>query len=396
MRAEKLANAVLLGDHAAMGFEAEGLLDDLEGEERQARLKLLDQLAQDGFTDQELRAAVAEDRLALLPIERALGGRYTAAEVEQMSGLPAEAMLRYQRLLGLPGAAPDERAFGEEDVEAARALRRFLDAGFDPDQLTQLSRVLGESMARLAAATSAAFASSFLRAGDSELDVANRFSALTAELVPPMGPVLMAAYRAQLRDGLRRAMLSQGERRAGVLATDQETGICFADLVGFTRLGGKIESDELATVAGDFARLAGEAAAPPVRLVKTIGDAAMLASREVGPLVQATLSLMQACEEADLPTLRAGVAWGPAGAAAGDFYGHAVNLASRVTGIARPGSVLCTEEVRDAAADAFDWSFARRHRLKGIGDAVPLYRARPLDSAAADGARRPREGRRRR
>jgi len=381
-----------------MDFEAEGLLDDLEGEERDARLRLLEQLSGDGFTVPELKAAVAEDRLALLPIERALGGRYTAAEVEEQTGLPAEAMLRYQRLLGLAGSTPDERAFGEEDVEAARSLRRFLDAGFDPEQITQLSRVLGESMARLAAATTAAFASSFLRPGDSELDVATRFSALTAELVPPMGPVLMAAYRAQLRDGLRRAMLSRGERHAGLLATEQETGICFADLVGFTRLGGQIESDELATVAGEFARLAVEAAAPPVRLVKTIGDAAMLACRDVEPLVGAALSLTRACEEADLPALRAGVACGTAGAAAGDFYGHVVNLASRVTGIARPGSVLCTEEVRDAAADAFDWSFARRHRLKGIGDAVPLYRARPRGSTdrGADGARRPKEDRRRR
>jgi class 3 adenylate cyclase len=46
--------------------------------------------------------------------------------------------------------------------------------------------------------------------------------------------------------------------------------------------------------------------------------------------------------------------------------------------VARPGSVLCTEEVRDAAGERFEWRFARRHRLKGIGDAVPLYRARRL------------------
>ena len=77
-------------------------------------------------------------------------------------------------------------------------------------------------------------------------------------------------------------------------------------------------------------------------------------------------------------SLRAGVAWGPALPRAGDLYGHAVNLASRVTGIARPFSVLCTKEIRDAAGDDFDFSYAGRHRLKGIGSSVPLYRARPL------------------
>jgi adenylate cyclase len=46
--------------------------------------------------------------------------------------------------------------------------------------------------------------------------------------------------------------------------------------------------------------------------------------------------------------------------------------------VARPGSVLCTEPVHDEAVDEFDWSFAGRHRLKGIPRPVPLYRARPL------------------
>jgi adenylate cyclase len=49
-----------------------------------------------------------------------------------------------------------------------------------------------------------------------------------------------------------------------------------------------------------------------------------------------------------------------------------------VTGAARPGSVLCTAEVRDACCDEFRWSFAGRHRLKGVADPIPLYRARAL------------------
>jgi adenylate cyclase len=125
--------------------------------------------------------------------------------------------------------------------------------------------------------------------------------------------------------------------------------------------------------------------------VKTIGDAAMLSCRNPAPLVGAALSLLDAVEEADRPTVRAGVACGPALPRAGDLYGHAVNLASRVTGIARPGSVLCTVEVKDAAPEAFDWSFAGKHRLKGVGDSVPLYRARSIRGEA----RRPTANRRR-
>jgi adenylate cyclase len=150
-------------------------------------------------------------------------------------------------------------------------------------------------------------------------------------------------------------------------------------------------------VIGKFGELAADAADAQVRLVKTIGDAAMLVSREPGALVGAALALLEAVDAADLPSLRAGVACGRALPRAGDLYGHAVNLASRVTSIARPASVLCTKEVRDAAPEQYDWSFAGRHRLKGIGDSVPLYRARRLGAEpGASDARRPKSDRRRR
>ena len=113
------------------------------------------------------------------------------------------------------------------------------------------------------------------------------------------------------------------------------------------------------------------------------------------------MSLVEAVQEAELPALRAGIAFGTAVVRAGDYYGHSVNLASRVTGIARPGSVLCTEEVHDAAADEFEWSFAGRHRLKGISEPVALYRARRAGAQEDDGqqdgrARKRRADRRRR
>ena len=53
-----------------------------------------------------------------------------------------------------------------------------------------------------------------------------------------------------------------------------------------------------------------------------------------------------------------------------------MNLASRVTGVARPGSVLATEEVRDAAGDGYAWSAAGARELKGLKRRVPLYRVR--------------------
>ena len=87
-----------------------------------------------------------------------------------------------------------------------------------------------------------------------------------------------------------------------------------------------------------------------MRLVKVIGDAVMLVSPEPGPMVAATLELVERAEAQEaLPQLRAGVAYGPAVNRWGDWFGSTVNLASRLTARARPGSVLTTEEVRDAA-----------------------------------------------
>jgi adenylate cyclase len=362
-------------------FAKAGLLDGLTGDELAARKRLLKQLSDDGVSLTELKAAVAEDRLALLPVERLLGGVHTARDIERETGTPAGLLLRMRRIVGLPEAGPDDRVFSEEDLVAARSTRQFLDAGFDERAIAEISRVLGEAMGRLSATITAAFTETFLQAGDSEEDVALRFAALAEQLTPAFSPVLVATLKAHLREGVRRGMLGRAERQAGGVPGTQEMAVCFADLVGFTRLGAQLEIEELGGVAGRFGELANDVARGPVRLIKTIGDAAMFVSRECEPLIDTALSLVEAAERVELPALRAGVALGTVAPRAGDYFGHAVNLASRVTGAARPGSVLCTKELRDAAPDAFEWSSAGRFRLKGLPEPQPLYRARRPESA---------------
>lgn len=366
-----------------MDFAGSGLLDGLEGQAREDRLSYLENLADEGFSLEEMVAAAAENRLVLLPVERALAGQYTGEDIEDKAGVSAELMLSIRRQLGLPEADADECVFRDEDVAAARAVKSFLDAGFSEQSIDEITRVLGEAMARISSATVRGFGEAFLKPGDTEQDVAWRFVELSKELMPELDPVLVAAYRAHLREWVRVAMLSPDELATGEIAGEMDMAISFADLVGFTRLGGELEAGELDQVVSTFTRLAADVAGPQVRLVKTIGDAAMFASSEPDRLVESALDLFDAGNQADLPSLRVGVASGSVVLRAGDLYGRAVNLASRVTGVARPGSVLCTKEIRDAAADNFDWSFARRHRLKGIGDAIPLYRARRLGSAPA-------------
>jgi adenylate cyclase len=384
-------------------FAAHGLLDGLEGGEREARRELLAGLLERGATLAELRQAVAEDRLVLLPLERILGGRYAIAEVSKRSGVPAEQLRRAWRALGfVPRDDEEERAFTDEDVAAARSLKAFLDAGLSEDSLLDIARVLGEGSSRLSSAVTSVFVETYLEPGDSERDVALRFAVMAKQLLPLMAPVLDAALQGHVREATRRGIIGRAERERGKLATAEEVVVCFADLVGFTSLGGEVGAEELGLVARRLGELAAEAASPTVRLVKTIGDAAMYVSQDAAATVNAALELVDAVSEADLPVLRAGIASGQAFNRAGDWYGQSVNLASRVTGVARPGSVLCTQAVRECAPAEFWWSAAGRFRLKGLPESVPLYRARrparrePPGGEDRDAARRRRAGRSRR
>lgn len=359
-----------------MDFDRSEMLDGLEGKQREARKRLLNRLYREGVRIEELRTAVAEDRLALLPLERVLGGVYTAEDIEQRTGFPADFFLHFRRQVGLPEIGPEERLLSEDDIGAAESIRRFIDLGLEPHSIAEVTRVIGESMARIAATTASVFVGTFLEQGDTEYDVAIRFAELAKELAPAIHPALTAIYDSHLREAVRRTILSRAELEAGAVTGAQEVAVCFVDVVGFTRLGAEAEIEDLGDIARKLAALANELAHPPVRLIKTIGDAAMFVSPEPTALVAVALDLVEAAAKEDLPSLRAGIAYGAAVSRAGDFFGHSVNLASRVTGIARPESVLCTEEVRDAAAGEFDWSFAGKHRIKGVEKQIPLHRPR--------------------
>lgn len=83
-----------------------------------------------------------------------------------------------------------------------------------------------------------------------------------------------------------------------------------------------------------------------------------------------------AAEAEGFPRLRAGVASGDARELDGDVYGHAVNVASRLTAIAHPGSVLADAATHDAVGRDVAWSFAGDRRIRGLPGEHKLFRAR--------------------
>jgi adenylate cyclase len=363
----------------AIDFQAEGLLKGKRGRAREARAELLSELVSEGATLEELRRAVEEDRLVLLPVERLLEGggpRYTSAEVAERVGIEVEVLRFLRRAIGLPTPREGEAAFTEADVEAARRVKSMLDAGLPVDEMLEVTRAMGVSMSQVTAASRGLVGRAMVRPGDTELDVARRYLAAAQALRPLMGPTLEYFFDLHLREQLRNDAFGGAELASGRAARSEEVAACFADLVGFTRFGERLDPEDLGTLVGRLGELAADVAVAPVRLVKMIGDAAMLVSSDTRALLDAALALVAAAESEDFPELRAGVAHGGAVPRAGDWYGRPVNLASRITAIARPGSVLCAAEVRDVASDGYRWSYAGRRRLKGIGGTIELFRVR--------------------
>jgi adenylate cyclase len=362
-------------------FDAEGLLKGTRGTTRQARRDLLDQLAADGVPLEDLRRAVEEERLALLPAERLLEGsgpRFTASEVARRIGAERDVLLFLRQAIGLPMPAEDEAAYTEADLEAARRVQAMLDAGLPLNEMLEVTRAMGIAMSQVAAASRTLVGDWVLQPGDTELDAANRYRDAARALRPLMGPTLEYMFDVHLLTQIRSDAVTQSELAAGRPLASEELTVCFADLVGFTRFGERLDPAEIGALVGRLAELAVDVAVPPVRLVKMIGDAAMLVSQENDAVLHAALDLIAraAAEDEQFPPLRAGVARGAALPRAGDWYGRPVNLASRITAIAYPGSVLVSAEVQEAAGDGLRWSVAGDRRLKGIDGRVRLFRVR--------------------
>lgn len=367
-------------------FEAEGLLDGVDDPDaRRARRELLELLHADGVPLDELRRAIAEDRLAMLPVDRVLApddAHLTAYEVAEGSGIDIELLDRIWRALGLPLVDREERAYTDRDLEAARSTKLFLDAGISPEAVLEVTRVLGTNVSTVVAAVGDLVREQLVTPEATELDVALRLQYAARELAPQLEDMLSYVANLHRREQSRQAVVSGAELAAGRLPGGRFTVVCFADLVGFTRLGEQVPPDELGAVAGRLAELAADVAEPPVSLVKTIGDAVMLVSPDADAQLHAALTLLERgeAEGEDFPQLRAGLAAGEALRRVGDWYGQAVNLASRVTGHARRGSVLATTDVKDAASGDYSWSQAGLKRFRGVSDEVPLWRVRRTEA----------------
>jgi adenylate cyclase len=376
-----------VGHVAGAEKDIDDLLEGLEGAARAERADLVRWLLDQGITRDEIRTTNPPLLLATRHLIGDDGTYVSTREISEAYGVDLALLQQVQRAIGLVRVDdPDAVVHMRADGEAAAFTQRFVELGLDPEQLVLVVRVLAEGLSRAAEVMRYAALSTIMRPGATELEIAKASKALVSEIAPILGPMIQHMLFMQLRHMMETEAVNAAERAAGKpLPGARQITVAFADLVGFTRLGEVVSAEELGQLANRLGHLARDMTVPPVRFVKTIGDAAMFVCPEPLPLLDVVLKLVDAVDtDNDFPRLRAGVASGMAVSRAGDWFGSPVNVASRVTSVARPGTVLVADSAWEALGEAgqsgrFSGSFAGARRLKGIKNEVKLFRIRRGD-----------------
>lgn len=310
-----------------------------------------------GCTDDEIDRAVSDDVLDLLVVDRLVvpsPRRLTEEDVTARTGVPVETTRRLRRALGFLDVGEHEAFFTEMDVEAVQLFRSMVELGqVDEDTAVQMARVIGSSMARIAEAeTWPGTTPMLMGSGDSVLD-ADGFARGAGDSLPAMARLLEYVWRRHLQAASRRAMLLRTRHEEGISPVQ---AVGFADMVGFTMLSQHLEEQELAALVARFEVLAHDTVVGlGGRVVKMIGDEVMFTVQDATPAAEIGLSLAEAYADDDLLSdVRVALAMGPVLIQDGDYYGPVVNLANRLVGMAKPGTVLISDEFRAALLDGED------------------------------------------
>jgi adenylate cyclase len=174
-------------------------------------------------------------------------------------------------------------------------------------------------------------------------------------------------------EGFERFLASRG--LAPIPDPPSPPAIVFVDLSGFTRLT-RERGDESAVVAASSLQRLADAIATRHggRLVKLLGDGAMLRLTDATVAVAAALDLVEAMSGEGALSSHAGVHTGSVIERDLDVFGETVNLASRIADAAGPGEVFASEAVVEAAGGTFAFQHIDDAELKGLPGPVRLFR----------------------
>lgn len=296
--------------------------------------------------------------------------------LSEKAGIPLEAGRNFWRAMGFADVG-EAVAFTEPDLEVLKEVLGLIDRGLlDETTAIEVVRSVGRTTARLA---------------DWQVDVLGR--SLVArhgvedqdailsdidELLPVLERMLAHVWRRQLAAAVERTAPSLGEAET-VIQT-----VAFADIVGFTRLSRRMDSGELAAMVTTFESEAADVVASlGGHVVKTVGDEILFVSAGPGTAAAIADKLHRLLSAGSSEfQLRIGMATGPVVARMGDVFGNPVNMASRLTALARPGTTLIDSATADGLPpeEGFETRGTTPRAVRGFGFIRPIALSRKAPS----------------
>jgi adenylate cyclase len=266
----------------------------------------------------------------------------TRIEVAERAGVPIEMARELWRLLGFPQAEDDDVAFTEADVRALTLSYELMTLGvLSPDSQAALVRTWARSFARLAEWETGLLAGIALQGTSPE----ESLLALTGEVLPRVEELQTYIWRRHLASATTQLLTTEDAGDAGV-----QLAIGFVDIVGYTSRSKDLDEGELVSWIDHFENeVIGTVVDHGGRVIKTIGDEVLFVHDDPRLAVEIALVLTARGEDEEdsFPSVRAGVAHGTVVRRLGDVFGPTVNIAARLTSLARPGAVIANQGVHD-------------------------------------------------
>jgi adenylate cyclase len=285
---------------------------------------------------------------ALDTVERYLLGdvpTLTRIQVAEQSGVPLEVAQELWRLLGFAHQADDAVAFTPADVQALKYTHDLVRLGIlSPERQAALVRTWGRSFARLAEWQTRLLTDIALESDNP----VGQVTELASEVLPRVDALQSYVWRRHLASAGARLMASDS---AG--SDTSSLAVVFVDIVGFTSRSKELSEEELVQWIEYFeAECSGLVVDHGGRVIKNIGDEVLFVADDAAAAADAALTMTARGSDRDdeFPEVRAGMAYGDVIARLGDVFGPTVNIASRLTSIARPGAVLIDRGAHDALA----------------------------------------------
>jgi adenylate cyclase len=301
--------------------------------------------------------------------------RFTRLQAATLAGITVAEADRLWNALGFASVPDGVVAFTDSDVQALAHAGGLIEAGLiEAESLRSMTRMVGQGMSRLAEWQARLLAGLLARRpellGDGDL------AGFVGRVEPALEQMQLHVWRRHLAATARRLLADQA---SGPVPAEV---VGFADLAGYTGLSRQLRVRELGEVLEEFETLVSDLVAEHHgRVVKTIGDEVLFVLAEPEHAAALALRLQQAvAASATLPPLRIGLAQGELLARFGDVYGPVVNIASRLTGLARPGTVLIdrvlAETLQKRPAPGCRVHRIRTASVRGYPRLTP-YRLRP-------------------